>query len=56
MSVTFTAVQVAAAVSGALYAVSVSTVALAAVLGRDPRRRSHARATLEILLRHPPRR
>lgn len=56
MSVLPTSVHIVAAASGLLYAASVTTVALTAVLGRDSRRRLHARETLKILLRHSPRR
>jgi phosphate/sulfate permease len=51
-----TSVHVIAAASGLLYATSVTTVALTAVLGRDSKRRLQARETLKILLRHPPKR
>jgi hypothetical protein len=41
------------AVSGLAYTSSVTSVALAAALGSDPRRRQHARETLKVLLRAP---
>ncbi|WP_269858307.1 hypothetical protein [Streptomyces sp. RPT161] len=46
---------VMAGTTGALYAVTVATVAGVCVLARKPQRRRDARATLEVLLRQQPR-
>lgn len=40
-----------AAVAGLVYGTTVATTALVAVFARDPKRRSDARRTLQILLR-----
>lgn len=46
--------HVVAVVSALMYSVSVTSIALVAAFGDDPKRRRHAQETLKILVRHQP--